>query len=144
MPDDPRRFDFFGESFRLNPAADYQCELVDFAEAATGDELNVLEERAAIKRLLRAAVYADDWVPFWTSAKRNKALPHDHLMPVVVAAFSQPIERPTGLPSGSSDGQPATSASSAGDSSSRVIARLEKQGRPDLAVVVAQAQGLVA
>ncbi len=144
MPDDLRRFDFFGESFRLNPAADYQCELVDFAEAATGDELNVLEERAAIKRLLRAAVHADDWGQFWASAKRNKALPHDHLMPVVVTAFSQPIERPTGLPSGSSDGQSLMSANSVVDSSSRVIARLESQGRPDLAAVVAQAQGLVA
>jgi hypothetical protein len=138
-------FDFFGESFRFNPAEDYQWELMEFAEAATGGaDSELLSGIAAVMRLLKSAIHADDWQRFRTSAKANKARVREHLMPVVWAAFAQPIDRPTGLPSGSSDGQPTTPENSAGDSSSRVIARLEEQGRPDLALVVAQSQGLVA
>jgi hypothetical protein len=138
-------FDFFGESFRFNPADEYQWELMEFAEAATGGaDSELLSGIAAVMRLLKSAIHADDWQRFRTSAKTNKARVREHLMPVVWAAFSQPIDRPTGLPSDSSDGQPTTPENSADDSSSRVIARLEEQGRPDLALVVAQSQGLTA
>ncbi len=145
MPDELDSFEFFGETFRLNPAGDYQMELLEFADAATGGaDSELLAGMAAVVRLLRAAVHGDDWSRFWASAKKNKAQVRTDLMPVVVAAFAQPIDRPTGLPSGSSDGQASTPQNSGGDSSSRVIARLEEQGRPDLALVVAQAQGLTA
>jgi hypothetical protein len=145
VPDDPTRFDFFGESYRFNPAEDYQWELLEFTDAApSGADSELLSGAASVMRLIKAAVHADDWERFRASARKNKALVRDHLMPVVLAAYAQPIDRPTGLPSGSSDGQPATAPNSADDSSSRVIARLEQQGRPDLALVVAQSQGLVA
>jgi hypothetical protein len=138
-------FEFFGESYRFNPAEDYQWELLEFADAATsGADSELLSGAASVMRLLKAAVHGDDWERFRSSARKNKARVRDHLMPVVLGAYAQPIDRPTGLPSDSSDGQPATAPNSADDSSSRVIARLEEQGRPDLALVVAQSNGLVA
>jgi hypothetical protein len=60
-------------------------------------------------------------------------------MPIVVAAFVQPTERPTGRPSASSGGPKNTKPKSAGGSSSKVIRRLEKSGRPDLALMVTMA-----
>jgi hypothetical protein len=58
---------------------------------------------------------------------------------VVEAAFVQPTERPTSRPSDSSDGPKNTKAKSGAGSSSKVIRRLEKSGRPDLALMVTMA-----
>lgn len=133
--------EFFGERFPLNPAEDYQWELMEFAEMATGEELGLLEERAAVMRVLRGAITADQWERFKATARKNRAQVREHLMPVVVAAFAQPLgSRPTGLPSDSSDGQQPTPLNSAVDSYSQVIAREEAAGRPDRALMVLMAQ----
>ncbi len=132
--------EFFGDTFRLNPASDYQMELLEFADAATaGADSEMLAGMAAVVRLLKAAVSADDWDKFWSTAKRNKAQVRADLMPVVVQAFAQPIDRPTGLPSDSSDGQASTPQNSGGGSYLQVVKRLEEQGRPELAHVVVMA-----
>jgi hypothetical protein len=134
-------FEFFGGSYRFNPAADYQWELLEFADAATsGADSELLSGAASVMRLLKAAVHGEDWQRFRESARKNKALVRDHLMPVVIAAYAQPIDRPTGLPSDSSAGQRTTPQSSEVDSYSRVIEREEASGRPDRALMVLMAQ----
>lgn len=133
--------DFFGETFRLNPAEDYQWELLEFAEAADGGaDTHALSGAAATMRVLKAVVHADDWGRFRATARKNKAVVGEHLMPIVVRAFRERIDRPTGLPSGSSGGQQTTPPSSEVVAYSQVVEREEAAGRPDRALMVLLAQ----
>jgi hypothetical protein len=68
---------------------------------------------------LRAVIHADDWERFRATAKKNRAQVARDLMPVVVAAFVQPTDRPTSRPSDSSDGPKTTKRNSAAGSSPR-------------------------
>jgi hypothetical protein len=73
------------------------------------------------------------------------ATPVDTMVQVVQGIFLDMVnrdgaDRPTGPQSDSSDGLRTTGPGSAADPSSRVIARLVDQGRPDLASAVLAAQ----
>jgi hypothetical protein len=132
--------EFFGQSFRMNPGEEYEWEMMEFASAAQGGaDSDLLSGAATVHAFLRAVVHADDWARFREVAKKNKAQVKRDLMPVVVRAFTQTTERPTSRSSDSSGGPKSTKAKSAGDSSSKVIKRLEKRGRPDLALMVMEA-----
>jgi hypothetical protein len=133
--------DFFDQPFRLNPSAEYEWEMMEFASAAQGGaDSDLLSGAAAVHTFLKAVIHADDWARFRATAKANHATVKDDLMPVVVKAFTQTTGRPTGRPSASSGGPKRTKKKSGGGSSSRVVRRLEKRGRPDLALMVTMAE----
>lgn len=131
-------FDFFEHEIRAN-AAFGELDLADFLEAAElVDVEDASESMRLLKGTMRAMVHPDDFDKFWATAKRERQGIEDlmGLMQAVVEAVSA---RPTGRPSDSSDGPRLTSVTSVGDSSSRVIRRLEQEGRPSIALMVAQA-----
>jgi hypothetical protein len=132
--------EFFDQTFRLRPGAEYEWEMMEFASAAKGGaDSDMLSGAAATLDFLRAVIHADDWERFRKAARENRAQVERDLMPIVVAAFVQPTARPTGRSSDSSGGPKNTKQKSAGGSSSKVIRRLEKSGRPDLALMVTMA-----
>lgn len=134
-------FEFFGETFHMRPSADYEWEMMEFAAAAKGGaDSDLLSGAASVFEFLRAIVVEDEWDRFRATAKANRATVDDNLMPLVVMAFTQRTRRPTVRPSDSSDGPKSTKRKSGGGSSSRVVKRLEKKGRPDLALMVTMAE----
>lgn len=133
--------EFFGETYRVNHVEDYEWQMLEFAKAATsGADTDLLSGSAAVFDFLEAVIFADDWARFRASAKRNRAQVTRDLMPIVVAAFTQTTGRPTVRPSDSSGGPKHIKQKSGGGSSSKVIRRLEKDGRPDLALMVTLAE----
>lgn len=132
--------EFFGETFRVNRVEDYEWQMLEFAKAASsGADSDLLSGAAAVFEFLEAVIHADDWPQFRATAKKNRAQVTRDLMPIVVAAFTQTTGRPTVRPSDSSDGPTRTKPRSVAGSSSKVIKRLEKEGRPDLALMVLMA-----
>jgi hypothetical protein len=134
---------FAGRDYRVREVSG--AVLADFGEVAMGGAAaEGMEGVAAIKDLMRDCILPEEFADFWR-AVRAARLPMETLMSeVVVKVIQVASERPTGRPSDSSAGPTTTQPRSEPDSSSRVIARLEENGRPDLALVVAQAQGLTA
>lgn len=133
-------FEFFGETFHLNPSSEYEWEMMEFASAATnGGDSDLLSGVAAVFTFLKAVVHPSDWERFRATARKNRAQVKEDLMTVVVGAFTQTTERPTGRPSASSGGPKNTKRKSAAGSSSKVakvVRREEKNGRPDRALMV--------
>lgn len=130
---------FAGETFHL---ADQRAEmpLLKFAHISRqGKDANEIEGLDAVYELLRSVIAEEDWDRFERAATRSRAT-GDELVEIAAEAVVTIANRPTSEPSTSSDGSPATNDSSAGGSSSAVVARLEAQGRPDLALVVRQAE----
>lgn len=140
--------EFFGERFALKHPDDYQWAMLEFAEVATGGvDDGTLEALAAVMSMLRAAIADDDFGRFKAAARKNKAQVKRDLMPVVVAAFRQEVtDRPTGLPSDSSGGQPVTEPKSDSAPAATVspqlslVQELERQGRADKAEFVKLAE----
>lgn len=134
-------FEFFGTRVRVNPEFG-ELDLADFFEAASlVNASDVGQSLALLKRTFRSCVHVDDFDEFWATAKRNRQGVTD-LMHIVRAVITVVTARPTERPSDSSDGPSPTSEPSAVDSPSQVIADLESKGRPDLALIVTQAQAL--
>lgn len=130
---------FEGQSFALASKVGLM-PLMKFAHIARqGVDANDMEGLVAIYDMLRNVIADEDWERFESHATTVRA-DGDDLMGLVQQAIQAISERPTERPSDSSDGPQTTSDSSAGDSSSRVIRRLEEQGRPSLALMVQQAQ----
>lgn len=131
--------DFFGERFAL-PRRFNSRLLWRFMRAADdGIDSESAEGIVLMDKLLDAVVRPEDHKRFDQVCDRE--CPDDEqLIEFAMEAVQKIAARPTGRPSDSSDGPRTTSTSSAGDSSSPVIARLEERGRPDLALIVAQAQ----
>lgn len=130
---------FEGQSFTLASKVGLM-PLMKFAHIARqGVDANDMEGLVAIYDMLRNVIADEDWERFESHATTVRA-DGDDLMGLVQQAIQAISERPTERPSDSSDGPQTTSDSSAGDSSSRVIRRLEEQGRPSLALMVQQAQ----
>lgn len=114
--------------------------LLRFAHLAKqGVDSDDMEGLVAIYDLLVNVIAPEDWEAFEQHAVDVRA-EGDDLMLVVTQAIEMISSRPTERPSVSSDGPGRTSPSSPGDSSSRVIRRLEKEGRPSIALMVRQAQ----
>ena len=130
---------FSGETFRLADKVGLM-PLMRFAHVSRrGVDSNDMEGLAAIYDLLKQCLADEEWDRFEDHATDVRA-DGDDLLAVVSQAIEAIAARPTSEPSDSSDGPTHTSGSSADGSSSPVIARLVERGRPDLAVIVDQAQ----
>ncbi len=130
---------FLSETFAV-PDRMAALPVMRFADAAMrGADTDTFEGQAAMYALLKSCFTEQDWERFEDIATRERAT-SDDLWAVVQEVFAAAAGRPTGRPSDSSDGPALTSESFAGDSSSRVVGRLEGQGRPDLALLVLKTQ----
>lgn len=113
--------------------------LMRFAKVAKGGaDSNNLDSLVAMYDLLEQCIEPADWVKFQAHADKVRAT-GDDLMAVVGEVFEILAERPTARPSASSGGPKSTKRKSVPGSSSKVIKRLEKSGRPDLALMVTMA-----
>lgn len=135
---EPETFEFFGETVRVNPAFG-ELDLADFMEAAVSVEDDSMAALSLLKGTFRSCVHAEDFDLFWSTAKRERQSIQD-LLTILYAVVEAVTDRPTERPSGSSDGPQAMSGSSVDDSSLQVIHRLEREGRPSVALMVHQAQ----
>lgn len=131
-------FGYFGADIRVHPEFG---ELVFNDWASEFGDLKPDDPKAlqATKVLMRELVHPDDFDAFWTLARRHKQSSED-LSKVFAAVLEAMADRPTGRPFSSSPGPTSTAPSYAAASSLRVMDRLEAEGRPDLALVVARAQ----
>lgn len=135
-------FGWFGHTIRVGEKFS-DLRLIDFLESAgdiDGDDQ--AGQMTALRDFLGSIVHEDDWTAFWSACLDNGQGIND-LMVLVHAITKAAVEDSTGRPtprrSDSSAGRRRTKGSSKGTSSSRVIRRLEKAGRADLAVVVEMA-----
>lgn len=136
----PRSIEFLGESFEVAEKVGLM-PLMRFAAAAKrGAETESMDGLVAMYELIEQCVAPQDWERFQQHCIAQHADEDDLLEKFVPKAIEVISGRPTERPSDSSAGSPVTGTSSEGGSSSQVIARLEAQGRPDLALVVQQAQ----
>jgi len=125
--------EFFGESFGLQEGMS-EFALMEFAEAAEGGVAqNSMAAMAAMFRLIKACIVADDLPRFLASARKNRPS-SDDLIAVLDAAANQVTERPTSRPADSSDGQTITAPSVASSSVDKGLDQLS--GRPDLQLAV--------
>lgn len=146
MADDVRFVEFFDERFAV-PARMNQRLVIRFqrlaAEGADTEDLNEAKAREAtimLDRMIEQSVRPEDRQRFEDVCDRE--MPNDEeLMGFVADVLAAAAGRPTSRPSDSSGGQTSTPPNSGGDSSAAaVVARLEAQGRPDLALIVDMAQ----
>ena len=113
--------------------------LMRFAKVAKGGaDSDTLDGLVAMYDLLEQCIDPADWSRFQAHADKVRA-DGDQLMEVVGKVFEVLAERPTSRPAVSSGGSKSTKRKSAPGSSSKVIRRLEKSGRPDLALMVTMA-----
>lgn len=139
MSDGPVTVEFLGEEFRIADRVGL-LPMMRFAKLAkSGEDSMSMTGLAAMYDLLEQSIHPDEWPRFEAHADEQHAS-GDELMKVVGKVIALSSGRPTTRPSDSSDGSPSTSESSADDSVQQVIADLEAKGRPDLALVVQQAQ----
>ena len=125
--------EFFGESFGLQEGMS-EFALMEFAEAAEGGVAqNSMAAMAAMLRLIKACIAADDLQRFLASARKNRPS-SDDLIAVLDAAANQVTERPTSLPADSTAGPTITAPSVASSSVDKGLDRLS--GRPDLQLAV--------
>lgn len=131
--------EFAGESFAVSERVGIMA-LMRFAKVAqAGADSSDMEGLAAMHSLLEQCIAEPDWYRFQSHAEKTKA-DTDELLDVIKEVFKILSQRPTSRPSSSSDGPLVVNERSADDSSSQVIARLEERGRPDLALMVMQAE----
>jgi len=140
-------FGWFGNTIRVGSRVS-DLGLIDFLDKADtvgadkGDRMDPAERREAmvlVRDFLRGLVHPDDWQVFWDTALDNGQTMGD-LMGLIVAITEKTTSRPTRRRSDSSAGRRSTGGKSKGDSSLRVIKRLERSGRPDLALTVVRAR----
>jgi hypothetical protein len=136
---EPLTVEFSGESFAIADKIGLM-PLMRFAKTAkAGADSEDLEGLVAMYDLLEQVIDPADWDRFVNVASRDR-VDGETLMSVVGKAIKAMTGRPTQRSSDSSDGPTSIPGNSAGDSSSQVVARLEEQGRPDLALVVEMAR----
>ncbi len=149
MSDDVQFAEFFGERFAV-PQRINQRLIIRFgrlaaegADTAATNPAKANEAAILLDRMVEQMVRPEDKDRFEDVCDRERPT-DEELMAFIADVMAAVSRRPTSRPSDSSAGPTSTPQNSADDSSSRVITRLEQQGRPDLALVVAQAQGLTA
>lgn len=127
-------FGWFGAEIRVNPDLTDLAVLDLVGLMGNMDDGNGAIE--AIRSMGSVLVHPEDLDEFWGLARSNRQTMEDIgvLATHLIGALA---ERPTRLPSGSSDGQQSTDVSSTGSSSSQALRVLED--RPDLAVAVLRA-----
>lgn len=128
-------FTYFGATIRVHP--DFgELDYVDFMNKAGNVETNDAIADGLIKDLMRMCIHPEDFDAFWRLARETRQRTED-IFPIahrIVAAVS---ERPTGRPSGSSDGLSRTQQNSAGDDFSAAMAA--NAGRPDRQLALVRA-----
>lgn len=126
--------EFFGETFELRPKVS-QYALGKFAKVASKSKTSedTMRGMGAMLDLIERCITAEDWDRFDKVADDNDASFAD-LTAVLDGAFNQETDRPTGLPSDSSDGQKTTAPKLVSNSADKGLERLN--GRPDLQVAV--------
>lgn len=137
---------FPGETFQVSDQDVPKFLISELALAiADAADTGQMPVEAALMRILKVCVRPQDWSRFRRAASAVDA-DGEQLIEIVgkVMKARRELEavtgRPTSRPSDSSDGSPSTEANSTAGSSSPVIRRLEERGRPDLALMVTQAQ----
>lgn len=132
-------FGYFGVEIRVHPDTS-DLALLEFAELGSGlEEKSGQDALDAVNVVLRNIVHPDDFEEFWKLARKNRQT-MDDMTDLAMAVIEAVTDLPTELPSDSSDGQSSTDTKSEVDSSSPVVRRLEKKGRPDLALMVTLAE----
>lgn len=127
--------EWLGESFELNETVSADA-LADFAAAASdagGGDVKSMETVTTVRTMVWDCIAAGDLDRFKAHSRASRAGIEDWML-VFQATMTQETERPTGLPSGSSDGQPATDPKSVASSDDRASVLLA--GRPDLQLSV--------
>ena len=140
MSDDRLTVEFLGEHFATAEKLGLMPMLRFAKLAKDGIAMSDMNGLAALYDVLEQSIAPDDWERLCEHASTQRAGGQElmQLVADVVGVLSS--GRPTSRPSDSSDGSPTMSEKSADDSSSQVIADLEALGRPDLALIVTQAQ----
>lgn len=137
MSDTVEFVDFYGERFAVPARYNWRRHTVLMRRMADVDE-NSAEAQGLIASLVELCLRKDDLARF--DEVCDEHCPDiEEQMKFVQQALEVIAARPTGQPSDSSAGLPTTSVSSAVGSSSQVIDRLVERGRPDLALIVDQA-----
>ena len=135
-PAEVATFGYFGGSYRTHPELVDDFAMADLGELLVSvDTMDGLAQLAAVKRLLRGLVHPEDFEKVWEAGRANRQT-FDDLGDLAKALFVAVSGRPTERPADSSGGPGPTPPSSAVGSSLRVQHRLERHGRPDLALVV--------
>ena len=164
-PDEPEQvevdtFEYYGETIGVHPTAS-ELPFLDLLEQADNEEIDETDPRTGlmIKGLFREYIQPEDFDRFWSLARQH-GQGTDKLIQVVYRILELKAQRsPTKPSSGSSRGRKQTAARSKGGSSRkgsksrstrkpvdqreaatlRVIRGNLAQGRPDLALHVAEA-----
>lgn len=148
MPDERASITFCGQPFHVVDSSESVVDTLGyplwmrFAQAARSDvDAHSLEGAALVYDVLKASIVAEEWLAFEQLATDNKC-DAGVMWQALLDALGAIAERPTQRPGDSSAGPqtPSTPQSSGDDSGSRVIRRLEEQGRPDLALLVLATQ----
>lgn len=151
MPDEGT-ITFCGKQFRV---VDTSANVMDalgyplwmrFAKAARTDvDLYSIEGASLVHDVLQASIVPEQWAAFEQAAAEARC-DADTMWQALMDALGVISERPTQRPIDSSDGPPipSTPPSSEVASVSPVAARLEAQGRPDLALLVSRTQEFLA
>jgi hypothetical protein len=129
--------EFFGETFEAPERFNMRAFTRFAALAEQGIDDADMSAVAAVDRLITQSVKPEDLGRF--DALCDKERPSvDELMEFIGTVISEVTDRPTERPSDSTDGPSTTATSSAADSSSAVIHRLEQEGRASVALMVMQ------
>lgn len=139
MPEVAGSISFCGEEFDVVEVMGAMPWMRYAKAARDGLDSDSMEGLAVIYDLLKSAIVDDQWARFEQVATDNRC-DNAAMWAVMTNVLEVVAARPTSRPSDSSAGPGGTSPSSEGDSFSRVIGRLEGQGRPDLALIVEQAR----
>ncbi len=145
-------FTYFGESIRVNPDASDLDFIAFMAKSGEIDEMDQVRAMKATMDFIQQQIHPDDWELFWATSVKNRQNSLD-LLGTSKGILEAVADFPTGQSSDSSAGRQNTRQKSSGRSSSparsgrrtgkksdvdRAMGQL--QGRPDLKVLVADAQ----
>lgn len=128
-------FEWFGTDVRVHPdLSDLNIISLFSGMQGTEDGADALK---ALGDLAAALVHPDDLDEFWKLARGNRQTMED-IAVLAMELIGALADRPTSLPSDSSDGQQTTDTRSTDVSSSQALRLLD--GRPDLQVAVLRRQ----
>lgn len=140
-PDDAVEYevvDYFGEPIRvLADPLSLTLTLEEFMDVAATLEGDAdVRAVGAVRAFLRAMVAGEDWNKFWRLVRQHRQ-DLEAQMGFGKWLVGEMTGHPTEQPSASLDGRLPTEQTSGENVSSRAQRRLEQEGRPDLAAVVA-------
>ncbi len=140
LPAEPDTFEFFGTDVRIDSAFG-SLKVIDVLERWGSVEAGSSDDFVAVKAALREAIEPEDFDGFWASAIEHRQTT-DGLLKIYHAisthAAEQETERPTVLPSDSSDGLERTPLRSVPQPADPAMERLI--GRPDLQSALLEAR----